>query len=48
MAGLPAGLCCEIRTYESVDLDRLERHILESVRHDCFGREGCIGAGMGR
>jgi len=48
MAGLPAGLCCEFRTYESVDLDRLKRHILESVRHDCFVREVGTGAGMGR
>jgi hypothetical protein len=43
MAGLSAGLYRGLCTYKSVDLYCLERHILESVRHDFVGRERGIG-----
>jgi hypothetical protein len=43
MAGLSAGLYRGLSTYKSVDLYCLERHILESVRHDFVGRERGVG-----
>lgn len=47
MAGLSAGWSRHLGTYESVDLDRLEGHILECVRHVVVGREVCTGVGRG-
>lgn len=45
MAGLSAGLYSGLRTYKSVDLYRLERHILKSVRHGFVGREEVLDVG---